>query len=173
MSYQMNTDVLGDHVSLDFDGPWAGYWLAFIRILVGFWLLHAGLSKLLFGFDAQGYLQFGSVGAITHPVMAAFASGTGLAFVNFVIPVGEFLIGLGLMVGALVRLASFFGSFLMFFFFFTNHDWAHGFVSGDLMGLLLLVTIAVFGAGRVWGLDEWLEDMDWARNSRWAHYLLG
>jgi len=171
--YQVNTDVLDDHVSLDSDGPWAGYRLAFTRILVGYWLLHAGLSKLLVGFSVQGYLQFASVGAISHPVMVAFTSGAGLAFVNSTIPVGEFLIGLGLVVGALVRLASFFGSFLMFFFYFTDHEWAHGFVSSDLVGLLLLITIAVFGAGRVWGLDEWLESMDWAKNSRWARYLLG
>ncbi|MFB6155626.1 MAG: DoxX family protein [Haloferacaceae archaeon] len=173
MSYQVETDVLGDHVSLNFDGPWAGYWLAFSRIVVGYWFLHAGLTKILFGFSAKGYLQYASAGAITEPILKAFASGAGLAFVNVMIPAGEFLIGLGLIVGAFLRLASFFGALLMSFFFFTNHGWAHGMVSSELLGLLWFITLAVFGAGRVWGVDEWLEQMDWARNNRWANYLLG
>jgi thiosulfate dehydrogenase [quinone] large subunit len=46
-------------------------------------------------------------------------------------------------------------------------------VNGDLMGLLLFVTVAVFGAGRVWGVDQYLERTDWAQNSRIAPYLLG
>jgi thiosulfate dehydrogenase [quinone] large subunit len=52
------------------------------------------------------------------------------------IPVGETLIGLGLIVGGLVRLASFFGGVLMVFFYLGNASWSHGFVNGDLMGLL-------------------------------------
>lgn len=173
MSTEVRTTVLGDDVSLSFDGPWAGYTLAMVRILVGYWMLHAGLTKLMFGFGAEGYLKYASAGAITEPILQAFASGAGLAFVNFMIPVGEFLIGLGLMLGALVRLASFFGGVLMFFFYFTNHGWTHGLTNGELWGILLFIMLAVFGAGRVWGLDRWIESMDWAQDNRWARYLLG
>lgn len=173
MAYHMETDVLGDRVSLEFDGPWAGYWLLFTRLIVGYWFLHAGLTKLMFGFDASGYLKYASVGAITEPILQPFASGLGLAIVNVMIPWGEFLIGLGLVLGAFVRLASFFGAMLMFFFYFTNHGWAHGMVSSELLGMLFFVTIAVFGAGRIWGVDEYIEQLDRVATSRWARYLLG
>lgn len=170
---EMRTTVLGDEVSLLFNGPWVAYWMALLRVLVGFWFLHAGLTKIMFGFDAQGYMQFASAGTIMEPIMTAFSSGAALMFTNIMIPLGEFLIGLGLLLGAFVRLASFFGAFLMFFFYLTNADWAHGFTNGDLWGLLLFITLAVFGAGRVWGLDGWLESTNWVENNRWARYLLG
>ncbi|NIS32311.1 MAG: quinol oxidase, partial [Actinobacteria bacterium] len=73
----------------------------------------------------------------------------------------------------LVRLASFFGAFLLFFFYFTNHGWTHGMANGELWGIMLFVLLAVLGAGRVYGVDQYLESMDWARDSRFARYLLG
>ena len=88
------------------------------------------------------------------------------------VPVGETLIGLGLLVGALVRLAAFFGGILMTFFYLGNAAWSHGFVNSDLMGLLLFVTIGVLGAGRVLGLDALLERTDLG-DTRAAKYLLG
>ena len=149
------------------------YWMLILRLLTGWWMLHAGLTKLMEGgFDASGYLMFASQGTILAPIEVWFAQNA-LGFVNFMIPVGEFLIGLGLLVGAFVRLAAFFGGFLMMFFYFTNADWGHGMVSGDMMGMLLIITLGVAGAGRVWGVDQFLEKMDWAKNSRWAAYILG
>jgi thiosulfate dehydrogenase [quinone] large subunit len=173
MSYRADTAVPGLDTSLELSGPWTGYWLAMVRMVTGFWFFHAGLTKLLFGFDASGYLQFASAGTVFEPVMQPFASGAGLAVVNFAIPAGEFLIGLGLLVGGLVRLASFFGALLMTFFWTTNAGWSHGMVSGDLMGLLLFGTIAMVGAGRFWGIDAYLEDTDIVQRNRWLQYLLG
>ena len=66
-----------------------------------------------------------------------------------------------------------FGAFLMAFFYFGNAGWAHGFVNGDLMGLLLFVTMIVQGAGRVMGLDAYLEETDFVRNHPRLKYLLG
>lgn len=173
MTHEINTTVLGTDVSLDFSAPWAAYWLAFVRIIVGFAMFHAGLEKLIYGFNAQGYLMFASKGTVLAPILTTFGSNpTLLAFTNFMIPLGEFLIGVGVLFGVLTRLAAYFGAFLMTFFYFTNADWANGMVSGDFYMLLLFITIAVFGAGRVWGVDQWLEGMDWAQ-SRWARLILG
>jgi len=173
MSYRADTAVPGLDTSLELSGPWTGYWLAMVRVVTGFWFFHAGLTKVLFGFDASGYLRFASAGTVFEPVMQPFAEGAGLALVNFAIPVGETLIGLGLLVGALVRLASFFGALLMTFFWTTNAGWSNGLVSGDLMGLLLFGTVAVLGAGRFWGLDAYLEDTGVVQRNRWLGYLLG
>ena len=170
---ELRTTVLNDAVTMDLSAPWVAYWFAFLRVLVGYWFLHAGLTKVVFGFSAAGYMRFASQGAITEPIMQAFSSGALLTFTELAIGWGELLIGVGLVVGALVRLASFFGAVLMAFFYVTNHDWANGMASGDLWGLLLFVTIALMGAGRVWGVDEWLEDTDFVRRNAWARYLLG
>lgn len=170
---EIHTNVLGDEVTLDLSGPWTGYWIAFLRVLVGYWFFHAGVTKVLFGFSAAGYMRFASRGAITEPIMQAFSSGILLTFTEYAIGWGELLIGLGLMVGALVRLAAFSGGSLMAFFYFTNHGWENGMANGDLWGVLLFPTLIILGAGRVWGIDGWLEDTQFVRNNRWARYLLG
>jgi len=71
--------------------------------------------------------------------------------------VGEFLIGLGLLVGALTRLAAFFGAFMMLLFYFGNWEVAHGFVNGDLAYMMVFLAVAAFGAGRLLGLDAIVE----------------
>jgi thiosulfate dehydrogenase [quinone] large subunit len=61
----------------------------------------------------------------------------------------------------------------MTFFYLGNADWAHGYVNGDLMGLVLFVTVGVFAAGRIAGVDAYLEQTEFVRNNRVLRYLLG
>ncbi|MFB6251485.1 MAG: DoxX family protein [Halobellus sp.] len=163
--------------NFDLQGTVAGYWIAILRVVTGYWLLRAGFTKFAFvsgePFDASGYLLHGTTASPIHGFFA-WAAGTPwlMEFTNVAIPAGEFLIGLGLILGALVRLASFFGGILMVFFYLGNADWAHGLVNGDLMGLLLFVTVAMLGAGRIFGLDAHLERLDVAK-TRIGKFLLG
>jgi thiosulfate dehydrogenase [quinone] large subunit len=60
----------------------------------------------------------------------------------------------------------------MVFFYLGNAAWSHGLVNGDLLGLLAFVTLGVLGAGRVLGLDAYIEDMD-IGSSRPMKYVLG
>ncbi|WP_144905107.1 DoxX family protein [Halobellus captivus] len=164
---------------LDFDlhGTLAGYWVAVLRVVTGYWFLHSGITKFAFvsgePFSAQGYLvNVGASSPIQGFLVWAGQTPWMVEFANVMVPVGEALIGLGLVVGALVRLASLFGGVLMTFFYLGNASWAHGFVNGDLMGLLLFVTLGVLGAGRVLGLDAVLEQTRLGQ-TRAAKYLLG
>ncbi|MFB6199198.1 MAG: DoxX family protein [Halobacteriaceae archaeon] len=173
MTEELQSTVLGRTSSLDLSGKLTGYWVAFLRLLTGWWFLHAGLHKYYTAepFTAGWFLS--QTGTIVSPVLNAFAGGGTETFVNYMIPLGEVLIGLGLIVGCLTRLAAFFGATLMFFFYFANEDWSHGFVNGDLMGLVLFITVIVFGAGRVWGIDEYLEDTAIVQSNQWLRYVLG
>lgn len=174
MSYQVDTRFLGTTVEWSLSGPWTAYWMLFLRLVTGWWFFHSGLDKFVAEepFDATGWLLGPASESILAPVTTWFGQNAAW-FVNFTIPAGELLIGLALLVGAVLRLAAFFGAFLMTFFYFGNADWEHGFVNGDLMGLLLFVTVIVFAAGRVWGLDAYLEDTATVRNNPWLRYLLG
>lgn len=174
MSFEMDTRLFGREVTLTLSGFWVVYWILFLRLVTGWWMLHSGLDKLVAdeAFTAVGWLSGPASQSIFAPITTWFAQNAP-GFVDFMIPWGEFLIGVGLFVGAFVRLASFFGVFLMSFFYFGNADWEHGFVNGDLMGLLLFVTVIVFAAGRVWGLDAYLERTEFVRTNPWVRYLLG
>jgi len=157
-------------------GTGAGYTLLLVRLVTGYWFLHAGWTKFAFvagePFDATGYLANAD-----SPIawLFGFVAETPwlLEFTNFMIPTGEFLIGLGLIVGALTRLAAFFGGFLMVMFYLGNADWAHGYVNGDLLGLMMFVIVGVLAAGRVAGLDTVLEDTEFVQQRPWLRYLLG
>ena len=86
------------------------------------------------------------------------------------------LIGLGLLVGALTKLAAFFGAFLMVFFYFINGEtggWAHGVITGDLLGLLIFAMIATLGAGRVLGVDAYLAQTAIVEDHPRLRYLIG
>ena len=168
--------TLNSPVEFDLNGTFAGYWAAALRIVTGYWFLHAGVTKFAFvagePFDASGWMLNATGGSPIHGFFVWAAGMPWLVeFTNFMVPV-ETLIGLGLLVGALVRLAAFFGGILMTFFYLGNAAWSHGFVNSDLMGLLLFVTIGVLGAGRVLGLDALLERTDLG-DTRAAKYLLG
>ncbi|MFB6232710.1 MAG: DoxX family protein [Haloarculaceae archaeon] len=157
-------------------GTGAGYTLLLVRLVTGYWFLHSGWTKFAFvagePFSAAGYLANAQ-----SPIAWLFGIVAEtpwlLEFTNFMIPIGEFLIGLGLIVGALTRLAAFFGVVLMTLFYLGNASWAHGYVNGDLLGLLMFVIIGVLAAGRIAGVDAILEETDIVDQRPWLRYLLG
>jgi thiosulfate dehydrogenase [quinone] large subunit len=166
----------GSTIQFDYADSVAAYLIVALRLITGYWFLHAGVTKLMSpeGFSAAGWLTGATQGTLVAPI-TVWAGQTPwlLGFANFMIPVGEALIGLGLIVGLLTRLAAFFGGFLMVFFYLGNADFAHGYVNGDLFGLLMFVIVGVFAAGRIFGLDSYLEETELVRNNRWLKYLLG
>lgn len=178
MTRIIDATLFGNRVSVEASAVWTAYWFAFLRVVTGWYFLHAGLDKYLAAdpFSAAGWLVRGTSGAPgwLHGFLAwAGSTPALLAFTNVMIPLGQVLIGLGLVLGALTRLAAFFGAFLMFFFYMGNADWAHGWVNGELFALLAFVTLVVVGAGRVWGLDQRLGRARVVENNPRLRYLLG
>jgi thiosulfate dehydrogenase [quinone] large subunit len=171
---EVNTTLFGTDVSYEIDARWLAYWTLLLRLIVGWWFLHAGLGKLFEAgvqYNAQWFVT--QEGTVVSPIMNLFADGLLYGVVQFMIPVGQTLIGLGLILGCLLRLASFFGAFLMVFFTTANQGWANGMVNGDLFGLLLFIALIILGAGRVWGLDAYLEQTAFVQNNPWLRYILG
>jgi thiosulfate dehydrogenase [quinone] large subunit len=172
----VRTQLIGRDVSFTVSEQWLAYWLVVLRLVVGWWLLHAGLDKLLsWPFNASWFLGGAAQGTSLGPLLAPFTDGILLTFTNIAIPVGQVLIGLGVMVGALTRLASFFGAFMMVFFYFINGEtggWAHGLVTGELLGLLLFAMFASLGAGRVLGIDAYLVETEFVDQHPKVRYLV-
>ena len=135
--------------------------LAVLRIYLGYSWLTAGLHKLTGGFDASGYLKGavanpvkGPDGALVYGWYVSFLKGFALPNVdifNTVVPLGEFLVGLGLILGCLTTAAMFFG-LLMNFSFFLAGTVSH--IPTDLfIGAIIL--FAGLNAGK-FGLDRWV-----------------
>ncbi|MBL4951502.1 DoxX family protein [Neobacillus sp. OS1-32] len=135
--------------------------LTVLRLYLGYTFFTAGLHKLTGGFDASGFLK----GAIAHPVTGptgateygwyvSFLKGFALPNVdifNVVVPTGEVLIGLGLILGCLTTAAVFFALVMNFSFMFA------GTVSSNPLDILLgtIILTAGYNAGH-FGLDRWV-----------------
>ena len=140
--------------------PLSAWFVLALRLVIGFAFLYSGAEKVLGGFSVQGYLL--NVAATNGNPLAGLFAWMGstpwfVSFVNVAVPWGETLIGLGIMVGLLTRLAAFFGALMMLMFYFGNWDLAHGFINSDFMYMLVFLSVAAFGAGRIVGLDGVVE----------------
>jgi thiosulfate dehydrogenase [quinone] large subunit len=135
-----------------------------LRLMMGYAFLNAGLSKLLGPepFSAQGYLLHGVAEASPLVGMFTWMGSTPwfVDIVNVAVPFGQVAIGLGLLVGFMTRLAAFFGALMMFLFYFGNWSVEHGLVNGDFAYLLVFLAVAAFGAGRILGLDSYVEQYE-------------
>ena len=135
--------------------------LTIIRLYLGYSWLTAGWGKLTGGFDASGFLKGaianpvkGPDGSVVYSMYISFLKGFALPNVdifNTIVPLGEFLVGLGLILGCLTTAAMFFGLVMNFAYMFA------GTVSSNPMDILLGVIIiaAGFNAGRI-GIDRWV-----------------
>ncbi|QCJ47483.1 DoxX family protein [Haloprofundus sp. MHR1] len=153
-----------------------------LRLMMGVAFLQAGSSKLLGGeFSAAGYLANAPAanGSPAADLFAAMAQTTWfMEFVNVAVPWGQIAIGLGILVGCLTRLAAFWGAFMMVLFYLGNWDVSHGYINGDFAYMLVFLSVAAFGAGRILGLDRYIEQYEvggrpLVERYPWTRYLLG
>jgi thiosulfate dehydrogenase (quinone) large subunit len=135
--------------------------LTIIRLYLGYSWFTAGFHKLTGGFDASGFLK----GATANPVKGPDGTMVYAWYVdflkhfalpnidvfNFIVPWGETLIGLGLLLGCLTTAAMFFGLVMNFSFFLA------GTVSHNPTDIFLgfIILTAGFNAGK-FGLDYWV-----------------
>jgi thiosulfate dehydrogenase [quinone] large subunit len=153
-----------------------------LRLMMGLAFLQSGIDKVLSGsFSAAGYLN-NAPRANGSPVAGLFeAMGSSqlfLDFVNVAVPWGEVLIGLGLLVGGLTRLAAFWGAFMMLMFYLGNWSVSHGYINGDFAYMLTFLAVAAFGAGRILGVDQYIEQYEvdgrpLVERYPWTRYFLG
>lgn len=143
------------------ENKWAAVLLTAIRLYLGVSWLTAGMGKLTGGFDAAGYLK----NAVANPVKGPDGNVVYGWYVNFlesfalpnvdlfnvIVPLGEFLIGLGLILGGLTTAAAFFALIMNFSFFLA------GTVSSNPTDIFLggILLFSGFNAGK-YGLDYWV-----------------
>ncbi|TLS38314.1 DoxX family protein [Pseudalkalibacillus caeni] len=129
------------------------------RLYLGYEWVTAGWGKITGGFEASGFLK----GAVAqaggdHPAVqtwwAAFLEGFAIPNIdlfNILVPWGEFLVGLGLILGTFTTFAALMGIVMNFAFLFS------GTISTNPMMILLTIFILVagFNAAKI-GLDHWI-----------------
>ncbi|NHN41659.1 DoxX family protein [Halorubellus sp. JP-L1] len=184
----LDTEIFGRGVSFEYSEHWVGYSLFLLRIVMGWTLLQGGLTKLVTYLDgnpdnnwtAAGYLQ--NAVPEGNPFMGLWMDMAGSPLVDMLNMWGLTLAGLALIVGAFVRFSAFWGAIMMLFYWaaaltgglMEGLPVAHGWVVDDhIVYALLLFGLGALGAGRILGVDSYLEDTGVVRNNPWLKYLLG
>jgi thiosulfate dehydrogenase [quinone] large subunit len=150
--------------------------LLVLRVYLGWQWVTAGFHKITADtpFDASGFLKAAVANPVTdkatglavYPTYAWFLEHIALPqvkWINVLIPWGEFLVGLGLILGALTTAAAFFGIMMNFLFLFA------GTVSTNPWMLLIGAFIFIAGANAgKFGADYYLLPYlkHWIRRNR-------
>ena len=180
---RMSTELFGRETNFEYSETWIGYALLGLRLVMGWTIFYGGITKVLNPeWSARGFL----LNAI--PEGNPFAGlWTTLAndWIWLIDPLnawGLTLVGLALIVGAAVRWSAFWGAVMMLFYWaaalegglLAGLPLAHGWVVDDhLVYAALLFGLGAFGAGRIFGVDAYLEQLDVVKNNRWVRLFLG
>ena len=137
-----------------------------LRVMMGWVFLTAGLGKFAFvsgeSFNAAGYLANvdpASPVAGTYAAMAAMPEL--MAIVNVTVPVTQVLIGIALIAGAFVRLAALGGAMQMAMFYLGGYEGGGmlAAIDSNFVYMMLFLAIGAFAAGRILGLDRYIENV--------------
>jgi thiosulfate dehydrogenase [quinone] large subunit len=146
-----------------------------LRLIVGWVFLFAGVEKLLDlegtgkPFSAFGFLKFATAGtwpgaaenAVVNPThdfwVGLTTNAAAMQFINFIVPVGEVLIGAALILGLATRFASVAGALMMGLFFVAAWDFGHGIVNEHFVYGAVTLVLGYARAGEIYGLDGYIE----------------
>lgn len=143
--------------------------IVLLRIALGGLFLYSGVDKFLNGFSAAGFLN----NATSGPFSGIYMSMAGSTIVDSLVMWGEISIGLALFLGVFVRLASYLGTLMMGLFYLAVLPPEHGFISEHIIYALVFAVLASFGAGRYFGLDKYIEKVDFVKKNKYFILLLG
>ncbi len=141
-----------------------------MRLTFGFIFAWSGFEKLIEGFSAKGFL----VNATSGPAQAWFAGLGDNGAVDGLVVWGEILIGVSLMLGLFTRFASLAGAAMVFLFYLAQFPPTHNpFMDEYLVYILVFSMLSALGAGRVLGLDKYVERLPLVQRFPITRYVLG
>ncbi|QFU81592.1 DoxX family protein [Natronorubrum aibiense] len=145
-----------------------------LRLIMGWVMFSAGWGKLTGGFSAQGYLANVDPASPASGLYGAMAESAALmGAIDVIVPITQILIGVALIAGIFVRLAALGAATQMGLFYFGSWDVAGGLVNSQLVYALVFVTLGALAAGRILGLDRYVESHPIVERVPQLRYLLG
>jgi thiosulfate dehydrogenase [quinone] large subunit len=135
-----------------------------LRLALGGLMFEAGLDKILSGsFTAAGFLK-----NATGPFAGFYTNIAGnsamLSVTNVLVPWGELLVGVAIILGLVVRFASFWGIVLMILYYTAALPPANGWVAQQIIYLVVFIAFIVSGIGYFLGLDAFASVLEERRN---------
>lgn len=145
-----------------------------LRLLMGWIFLWAGFDKAINGFSAEGFLTHATSGPLHGWFTDLGANATALSVIEPLVTYGQILMGFAIFFGAATRSALFFAGIMMFLFYLSQFPPEYDlFVDYYLVYIVVYLVLGALGAGRILGLDAFVERIGWVRDRPWMRYLLG
>jgi len=172
---ELETELFGRRTNFRYSETWVGYALLALRVVMGWTLFYAGITKLLDpAWSAEGFLLHAIPEGNPFGGIWATMANDWLWLIDPLNQWGLTLVGLALLLGAFVRWSAFWGAVIMVFYWAASLPLEHAIVIDDhIVYAMLLFGLGAFGAGHILGLDEYLENFEIVEQNRWLRYLLG
>jgi thiosulfate dehydrogenase (quinone) large subunit len=139
----------------------------YFRMTMAWTFLYAASHQVFVpSFTVVGFLQHTKT---FHDVFAVFTTPAMAPITTFMVEYGHLLIGLSLLTGLMVRVSAAFGILLMVIYWFAHMDWPfientnNLIVDYHLVYAGVLTYLIVRRAGHVFGLDAWVETLQFVK----------
>lgn len=181
MSRELKLELFGRRGTLEYSDSGLGYAILGLRLVMAWTFIQAGLEKILAeGWSSTGFLSGVPEANPFYGLFQFFAAYPGM--VDPLVMYGQLLIGIGLLLGAAFRFSALMGGLQMTLFWLASFQAGfmsglpvdHGFVvNSNLVYAAILFGLGALGAGRLIGVDQQLEELEFVQNNSWLKYLLG
>jgi thiosulfate dehydrogenase [quinone] large subunit len=169
------TELFGRETDVAYSRNVTGYALLTLRLVMGWTIFYAGVTKLLNPeWSASGFLLHAIPEGNPFGGMWATMANEYLFLIDPLNAWGLTLVGAALFLGIAVRWSAFWGAVMMMFYWAASLPLAHGIViDSHVVYALLLFGLGALGAGRIAGLDRFVEDLDFVERYPKLKYFLG
>ena len=139
------------------------------RLVFGFYFLYGGFDKLFSNGKWLGLADFKKGELHSFLAFADPHWGLGSVYQDWakhptmidalapLVVVGEFFIGFSLILGLMTRIGFLSGAMMMFMFYLANAPANNPFLDEYLFYIGTFATLGALGAGRILGVDAWIE----------------
>ena len=144
------------------------------RLVMGFFLIWSGFDKLITDFSAAGFLTNASKGPLKDIFVDMGTSQTAIDVIDPLVVWGQILIGFSLILGLFTRVGAFFGALQMLMFYLPTLWPEHNpFIDDHFIYICIFALLGALGAGRIVGIDSYLEQTETVKKMPALKYLLG
>jgi thiosulfate dehydrogenase [quinone] large subunit len=168
-----SSKLFGYDIEFTYSETWIAYALFSLRLMMGWVFFYAGIVKVIDpNWSARPFLV--NVDPVNPLVDVWAAMADWVWLLTPLNQVGLTLVGIALTLGVFFRFSSLCGALMMLFYWAASYPFPDAiFIDFHLIYAFLLFLLGAAGAGRIIGLDQWLEDLDVVQNNPRLTLLLG
>jgi len=172
---QLESELFGRSISFEYSENWVGYSLLSLRLIMGWTFFYAGIIKVIDPeWSVREFLLFAVPEANPFGSIWVTMANDWAWLLTPLNQLGLTFIGLGLLTGTLLRLSAFWGAVMMLFYWSAHFPFENSLIfSEHMIYVFLLFGLGAFGAGRIFGIDAKLEQLEIVKNNPRLKILMG